>query len=195
MLGSSFCSFEMPFIGSSPPTPFTPFPFGCDLFGEPPALLTSQHLTVQSAPPLTRRLDSALNAREYIDAVWPVIFFIRRPLPRSHRLIAKSSPTKRNTYYIRIITLEEVEIDIPAVASVLPSGLNAIVETMFWCPMKTRTQFPRCTSQRRAVRSLDPVARYSELGWNRTHCQKKKRHETGANIINKMRKRTSTSLR
>jgi len=62
------------------------------LLGSPPVPLTSQQRTVQSEPPLTSTEDSALKARLYIDAVCPVIFLIRRPEPRSHRLMARSSP-------------------------------------------------------------------------------------------------------
>jgi hypothetical protein len=45
------------------PVPFVA-PFVRVVSGGPPALLISQHLTVQSAPPLTSTLDSALNASE-----------------------------------------------------------------------------------------------------------------------------------
>jgi hypothetical protein len=59
---------------------------------KPPADFTSQHLTDQSAPPLTSTDVSCENAKEYIVAVCPVIFFTRFPVPRSQRLMAKSSP-------------------------------------------------------------------------------------------------------
>lgn len=64
------------------------------LGGNPPECLTSQQRTVQSAPPLTSRLLSWEKAREYTVAVCPVIFLIRRPEPRSQRLIARSSPAE-----------------------------------------------------------------------------------------------------
>lgn len=83
-------------------------PLSRDLPG-PPAPLTSQQRTVQSAPPLTSIDDSALNEREYTDAVCPVIFLIRRPEPRSQRFIARSSP---------------------ALARYRPSGLIASVERL-----------------------------------------------------------------
>lgn len=60
--------------------------------GYPPAPFTSQHLTVQSAPPLTSNDDSALNAIVYIAAVCPAIFLTRFPDPISQRFIARSSP-------------------------------------------------------------------------------------------------------
>lgn len=85
-----------PHVSLSPPeylgiaeSPLLIEPFSC---GFPPADFTSQHRTVQSAPPLTRSEDSSLKAREYIEAACPVIFLIRRPEPRSHKLMARSSP-------------------------------------------------------------------------------------------------------
>jgi len=60
----------------------------------PPDDLTSQHLTVQSAPPLTKIdevEDSALNARVWMSPVCPVMVFTQFPDPRSHNLIDKSS--------------------------------------------------------------------------------------------------------
>ena len=72
--------------------PLTIVPFSRVFGGSPPAALTSQQRTVQSAPPLTRRLDSALKASEYTDAVWPDIFLMHLPEPKSHNLIARSSP-------------------------------------------------------------------------------------------------------
>ena len=78
--------------GCSSEVPLTIVPFSRALVGNPPAPLTSQQRTVQSAPPVTSRLDSALKAKEYTDAVWPVIFLIHLPDPRSQSLIARSSP-------------------------------------------------------------------------------------------------------
>lgn len=60
--------------------------------------------------------------------------------------------------------------DLPALASVFPSGLMAIVVTASVWPRNNRTHAPRCTSHRRHVLSILPVARYNELGWNLTHC-------------------------
>ena len=76
---------------SADENPLTAAPFCC-LLGGPPVPLTSQHFIVQSALPLTSKDDSALKDREYIEALCPVIFFIRLPEPRSHRLMARSSP-------------------------------------------------------------------------------------------------------
>ena len=86
---STFSSFSG---GWSSEVPLTTVPFSRVFGGSPPAALTSQQRTVQSAPPLTRRLDSALKASEYTDAVWPNIFLMHLPDPKSHSLIARSSP-------------------------------------------------------------------------------------------------------
>ena len=99
---------------------------------------TSQTRTVESAAPETSTVDSAENESEWIADAWPVMLLILRPEARSHRLIERSS-----------------EPD----ARYRPSGLIASVETDPRCPTKTRTQVPFCTSQRRQVRSLEPVAR------------------------------------
>lgn len=64
-------------------------PFATD---RPPALLTSQHRTVQSAPPVTKTEDSALKASEWMRPVWPAIVLTQFPEPRSHNLILRSSP-------------------------------------------------------------------------------------------------------
>lgn len=39
------------------------------------------------------------------------------------------------------------------------------------CSKNTRTHSPRCTSHNLHERSVEPVARYSELGWKRKHCE------------------------
>jgi len=46
-----------------PLEPYAVIPFSLDLTDNPPALLTSQQRTVQSAPPLAKTVDSALKAR------------------------------------------------------------------------------------------------------------------------------------
>lgn len=44
-----------------------------------------------------------------------------------------------------------------------------VVTASVW-PKKSRIQAPRWTSHKRHELSFDPVARYSEFGWNLTHC-------------------------
>lgn len=124
----SSSSLVAPFSTGGTEVPFGAAPFSRFLTDGPPALFTSQHRTVQSAPPLTNIDDSALNASEYIDAVCPVIFLILLPEPISQMLIARSSPW----VMLRQIKTKHIEhrLILPAVARCLPSGLKASVETV-----------------------------------------------------------------
>lgn len=140
-------------------------PFDAAFFS-PPEVLTSHTRTVQSSPPLTSSEDSELKDNEVIGWVWPLIVLISWPCNMSQSLIVRSCASGRTSQQL---TLQGRERNSHALARYRPFGLMARQSTASLWPKKTRTHSPRWTSHSRQVLSLDPVARYSEFGWNFKH--------------------------